>query len=299
MTLLFGFFVMLYADAGRVEDLKDTFSQESKSQSLSSEMTELQTKVGSLEMELKEKDRLLKEAVGLIEKQKSETSVDTKLDRTGLSNQAIAEQARLLFRVPCRFCVHFNSSPSSRLTQILRAPANAVVIDHVTRGGPADLAGLRAGDVLESINGRSPSERYVFESLPIGDLAEVKVRRFGELLTMQVKLDALEPAAEAMLLEAKPEPMIEVAGLQVSPIGIRERITRYIPSEIEGLLVTRSCRRCGGRGYSLEPGDVIVSVNGETIRSPEDLDQRLVGMAAVEVWKRGSRSFELIEMSPG
>jgi membrane-associated protease RseP (regulator of RpoE activity) len=233
------------------------------------------------------------------EKPVAEDSLRNRPDRISYSANAISEQARLLFRAPCRMCLHLYSGLDSRLSQMLQASPGSVIIGHVVRGGPADQAGLRAGDVVESINGRNASERNLFESLPIGGLVEVKVRRFGLPLTLSVKLDAMDPAAEEMLRNLKPETAYSVGGLNVSKIGLKERISYYIPSEIEGLLVTESCQKCGGRSRELESGDVVVSLNGNLITSPEQLNQLWVGMAALEVWKKSSRTFELIELSPG
>ena len=313
MTLLFGFFVMLYADAGRVQEIKKTFQSEEEipltqekkpdqseeKKVLEDQVKDLQTRVGALQFDLDVKEKLLKEAEARFEKPQAEDPVRARPDKVSFSANAITEQARLLFRSPCRMCVHFNSYSPPQLNAILQASSGSVVIAHVVRGGPADQAGLRAGDVVDSINGRSPTERALFESLPIGQQVEVQVRRFGLPLKLIVKLDAVDPSVEAMIRSTDSEPVRKVGGLEVSKIGIKERISYYIPSEIEGLLVTGSCRRCGGQGYRLEAGDVVVSLNGEMITSAEQLNQLWNGMAAVEVWKKNSRTFELMEMSPG
>jgi len=309
MTLLFGFFVMLYADAGRMQDIQKTFQSDEETpltqdqkidpKDLETQVKELQTRVGALQFDLDVKEKLLKEAQALVEKPQAEDPVRSRPDKVSYSVNAITEQARLLFRSPCRMCVHFNSGTSSRLNAILQASSGSVIVSHVVRGGPADQAGLRAGDVVDSINGRNPSERALFETLPIGQQVEVQVRRFGLPMKFAVKLDAVDPSVEAMLRSSEAEPVSKVGGLEVSKIGIKERISYYIPSEIEGLLVTGSCRKCGGQGYRLEAGDVVVSLNGEVITSTEQLNQLWIGMASVEVWKKSSRTFELMEISPG
>jgi flagellar motor protein MotB len=313
MTLLFGFFVMLYADAGRMQEIKKTFqseeevklTQDQKSEQkaektdLEAQVKELQTRVGALQFDLDVKEKLLKEAESKTERPQPEDPVRSRPDKVSFSVNAITEQARLLFRSPCRMCVHFNTSYDTRLNGILQASSGSIVIAHVVRGGPADQAGLRAGDVVDSINGRSPTERALFESLPIGQQIEVQVRRFGLPIKVSLKLDSVDPSVEAMIKSADSEPVKKVGGLEVSKIGLKERISYYIPSEIEGLLITGPCRRCGGQGFRLEAGDVVVSLNGEMVTSAEQLNQLWIGMAAVEVWKKSSRTFELMEMSPG
>ncbi|NDG86211.1 MAG: PDZ domain-containing protein [Proteobacteria bacterium] len=315
MTLLFGFFVMLYSDAERVKDIEKTFKDEktpvaeqvkAEAASLEAQVIELQSRVGTLQFDLDAKERTLKEAQARVEKleneqiqlKRAEIQVQGKSEKVSIGTNAIAEQARLLFRAPCRMCVHFNSNIDSGLGSVLQASPGSVVVGHVMKGGPADRAGLHAGDVIETIAGRNPYERLLFESFAIGQTVDLKIRRFGAPMTLSVKLDAMDPAAEALLQNVQVEVPSKVGGLEVSKIGLKERITHYIPSEIEGLLVTVSCRRCGGRAYHLDAGDVVVSVNGVVVSSPDELNQLWNGMAAVEVWKKNTRSFELIEMSP-
>jgi hypothetical protein len=282
MTLLFGFFVMLYSDTERVKEIEKTFTEgksplaaqaNAQSASIEAQVTGLQSRVGSMQFDLDAKERLLKEARSTIEKLEAEAAMQTRAGKASFSANAIAEQARLLFRAPCRMCVHLNSNVDPALGSVLQASPGAVVVGHVMKGGPADRAGLRAGDVIESIEGRSPYERLLFESFGVGQTVEVRVRRFGAPKVMNIKLDAMDPAAEALLRDVRVEVASKVGGIEVSKIGLKERITYYIPSEIDGLLVTASCSGCGGRARHLDSGDVLVSVNGVVVSSPDELNQ--------------------------
>jgi C-terminal processing protease CtpA/Prc len=302
MTLLFGFFVMLYADAGRMQDVKETFDKEATPLASSND-----TKT---EKEQTDKDQsaieaiVLKERIADLESKlnlaQSELSAKrASLDNPSFSKASLKEEARLLFKMPCRFCANFSNYIDSGVAGQLQASQTDVVITHITRGGPADLAGLHAGDIIESINGHIPNERGLFESFSVGQEVPVNLRRFGQKMTLTVRLDSISPEALKELKTAPTEMSMTVGEVAVSRIGPRERIMHYIPSEIEGTLVTRSCESCGYLRDRLQVGDVIVSINGEWVRSPEQLAQIWVGPAVVEVWRKSSRSYDLVRLSPG
>ncbi len=305
MTLLFGFFVMLYADAGRMQDVEDTFKKEESRLTSNSSIEE-----DRAEKEEADKNQasieaiVLKERIADLESKlkvaHAELSVKrASLDNPSFSKASIKEEARLLFKMPCRFCANFSNYIDSGVAGHLQASQTDVVITHVTRGGPADLAGLHAGDIIENINGHIPTERGLFESFAVGQEVPVNLRRFGQRMTLTVRLDSISPEALQQLKLSPTEESLGVGEVSVSRIGPKERIMHYIPSEIEGALVTRSCETCGYLRDRLQVGDVIVSINGEWVRSPEQLSQIWVGPAVVEVWRKGSRSYDLVRLAPG
>jgi hypothetical protein len=143
-----------------------------------------------------------------------------------------------------------------------------MMILHVNRGGPADLAGLRSGDILETVDGQDAKKPDLFKSFPIGKEVKVQYRRRGVRSETVVKLDQTSEEAQKIVEGEPPAPVLTLYGrLKVSKIGMRERIMRYIPSDIEGLLVLENCPGC------TEPGkdDVIVSIDGIPVDSPDTL----------------------------
>lgn len=67
-----------------------------------------------------------------------------------------------------------------------------MLVNHVIKGGPALKAGLRAGDVIRSINGRAtPNLRVlhaIIASLKPGDIARIRLTRRGKNITRNVRL---------------------------------------------------------------------------------------------------------------
>ncbi|MBU6154072.1 MAG: PDZ domain-containing protein [Bdellovibrionales bacterium] len=305
MTLLFGFFVMLYADAGRMQDMKDTFQNQSTPLAQKSR-TETEAEAAQLgERQQSELENIvLKERIADLESKLKVAQAELSVKRASQEHASwtkklTPEGARLLFKMPCRFCANFSNYIDSGVAGHLQASQTDVVITHVTRGGPADHAGLRAGDIIENINGHIPTERGLFESFAVGQEVPVNLRRFGQKMTISVVLDSIGPEALQALRSSPAEESMVIGAIAVSRIGPKERIMHYIPSEIEGALVTRSCETCGYLRDRLQVGDVIVSINGEWVRTPEQLSQIWVGPAVVEVWRKGSRSYDLVRLAPG
>jgi|GEM_PF-5779631 len=298
MTLLFGFFVMLYADSAKIQDIQKTF--DSPPEALAEKnQTEIESTV--LKERIQDLEAKLILAQGELKAQRESVEKRTSLDQptASWSKKSIQEEARLLFRMPCRFCANFSNSIDTQVAGMLGASTHHVILTHVTKGGPADLAGLHTGDLIESIAGHPPTERGLFESLPVGEEVAVELRRFGKKMVLQVRLDSISPEALEALKTAPIEASIRVGQVDVSRIGPRERIMYYIPSEIEGALVTRSCSTCSWVSDRLEVGDVIVSINGEWISAPDQLSQAWTGPALVEVWRKNTRTYDLVRLSPG
>jgi flagellar motor protein MotB len=262
MTLLFGFFVMMYSDANHLEKIKEA---------LQDAPTEVSQTAATLSPGPTQREVALEEKIRVLEKQ-------------------LANGGRLLSRTPCRICVTFTSVPWS-LEGELQASDSEIMILHVTRGGPGDQAGLRAGDILETVDGQDSKKPDLFKNFPIGKEVTVQYRRKGVRSETLVKLDQTSEEARKLVENESVAPVITVYGrLKVSRIGMRERIMRYIPSDIEGLIVVENCPGC------TEPGkdDVIVSVDGIPVDTPETLLNSAERPGFMEIWSPVSRTYRVV-----
>ena len=74
-----------------------------------------------------------------------------------------------------------------------RGAPSGVALTDVHTGGPADLAGLRAGDVVEAIDGAEVGTLAgLLEEVDrqeVGDTVELRVRRAGSPSEVTVRLD--------------------------------------------------------------------------------------------------------------
>lgn len=220
---------------------------------------------------------------------------------------------------------------------------SGVHINGVTPGGPAEKAGMHAGDIIIAANGqrfegdKALKELSAFmEELTPGDEVDVSIIRSGKRKQLTVKTDDLSwpSAAVAAAPPAPPVPGIHLFGsdaddvqcpqglvMDLQDLGEGRRVIRIDPpaaprpptpglppsAEVAnvggGLTLAQLNKELGsyfgtqvgvlvvasgtGRTMDLEPGDVIQSVNGQTVKRPRDVIQQLERVATGESVKLG------------
>jgi S1-C subfamily serine protease len=164
--------------------------------------------------------------------------------------------------------------------------AEGVAVISVRTGGPAEAAGLRAGDVIVAVDGKAlrrsdagPPGRVLVEHMrqvQPGQVVRVEALRDGRRQTFNVTAAAAEPPL-ARLLRGVPmldgvqlPPQVEellggpargLRGLQLVPIT--PKLGQYFGTD-RGLLVVRAPQVADA---ALEEGDVVLTIGG---RTPDD-----------------------------
>src|SRR5258706_1922613 len=142
-------------------------------------------------------------------------------------------------------------------------PVKGAVVARVFGGSPAQVAGMKAGDVITSVSGRPVDSREAFSTytatLPSGHSVDVTVNRDGASRAMSLR--PIDPPNDLGL-----RILWEVAGLRVS--------------ESRGAVVVDEVAN-GSRGasFGLNSGDFIVGVNGNEITGVKELNQQLTQAA--------------------
>nr|WP_041381674.1 DegQ family serine endoprotease [Spiribacter curvatus] len=145
---------------------------------------------------------------------------------------------------------------------------DGALIAQVTPNSPAAEAGLEAGDIVTAVNGTAIADASAMANaiglLKIGDEVDITFVRNGESQTAtatvadpavgQVDADALHPA---------------LAGATFSELDERSPLF----GKVEGVLVTDVSQGSRAAEY-LQSGDVITSVNRQTVESMEDFRAR-------------------------
>jgi serine protease Do len=165
--------------------------------------------------------------------------------------------------------------------------SNGALVASITPGGPAAEAGIQAGDVVLSFDNKEINEmrrlpRIVAET-NIDQRVPVKLWRRGEEKTLQVKVGELEAAEEQGLLAAAPEetvprtsaPTVDALGMKLSGITTELRQQFELNENLKGVLVTEVAGNSPAAEKGLRPGDVIVEVGQEEVRSPEDVTKKI------------------------
>jgi len=163
---------------------------------------------------------------------------------------------------------------------------DGVEVASVSPGGPAEQAGIKAGDVLTKINeqpltqsdGQSPKEKLLQRMADVEPGQDVKLeyKRAGKSATATVKAEPLRNVFFGPGFQGPMPPMPPAAGTmrffthRVGPFGDLEMVSltpklgKYFGTD-QGLLVVRVPRDAK---LQVEEGDVILDIDGRKPASP-------------------------------
>ncbi|MGH6666134.1 MAG: DegQ family serine endoprotease, partial [Pseudolabrys sp.] len=153
----------------------------------------------------------------------------------------------------------------------LKRPAGALVASVMT-GSPADRAGLKAGDVITSVDGQSVDDvnafDYRFATQPLGGAAKLGVLRGSRELTMPVALQtAPDTPRDEITIHAR-SPFFGAKVANLSPALADEL---QVQNADQGVVIVDVDNGSYASNLGFRRGDVIVSVNGEKIAKTHDL----------------------------
>ena len=147
--------------------------------------------------------------------------------------------------------------------------AQGALVDDVEKGGPADKAGFVAGDVIVRTGNTDVTHardltRAIARHAP-GSKVDVIVRRGKTSVTLPVTLGKLEDekgpsAAKQAPSEATPQPSSGL-GLQIGDADGGGALVRRVAPD-------------GAAAGSLEPGDVIIEVDHQPVKTASDLKNK-------------------------
>jgi serine protease Do len=158
-------------------------------------------------------------------------------------------------------------TPSLVRSLNLKSSKGALVAE-VTKGGPADKAGIRQGDVIVDLDGGAVENANELcnrlAATRVGKRVEVVLLRKGERITVQPVVEAHVPSPRLSALE-----MESRLGMEVKEISILEARKRRLNSR-EGVLVARVDPQGPAARAGLEVGDIVYQINQQTLRGLKD-----------------------------
>ncbi|HJW54798.1 MAG TPA: DegQ family serine endoprotease [Burkholderiaceae bacterium] len=181
--------------------------------------------------------------------------------------------------------------------------AQGALVSRVEPGGPAEKAGLEAGDIILKFNGvaidkASDLPRMVGGTKP-GTRSTVTVWRKGASRDMVVTITEMEPEKTAKKSDKKPKPdqPVNALGLVVSDLSEAQKKELRIEGGVAVEAAEGPATRAG-----LRAGDVILRLNNTDIRDAKQFNA-LVGKleqkkTAVLLVRRGDAS-QFVPVKPG
>jgi Do/DeqQ family serine protease len=152
----------------------------------------------------------------------------------------------------------------------LKRPAGALIAN-VLPGGPAAAAGLKAGDLIVSIDGQQVDDPnafdYRFATKPLGGHAQLGVERALKLFTVSVPLTTAPDTPRDEITIRTRSPFFGAKVANLSPALADE--LRLNSDEGVVILDVDSGSYASNLGF--QRGDVVLEVNGEKIAKTRDL----------------------------
>ena len=191
-------------------------------------------------------------------------------------------------------------TPSLARSLNLKSSKGALVAE-VTKGGPAEKAGIRRGDVIVNLDG-GPVEnanelRNRLAGTRVGKRVEVVLLRKGERITVQPVVEAYLPSPRMAALELESR-----LGMEVKEISILEARKRRLNSR-DGVLVAQVDPQGPAAQAGLEAGDIVYQINQQTLRGLKDyhriVEQLHSGQEAlllVRDWRTGETGYLTVEV---
>jgi len=183
---------------------------------------------------------------------------------------------------------------------------SGALVQSVSQGGPADKAGVKAGDVVLEFNGRPISnttdlQKMVSSTKP-GTSVALKVVRNGREQTLHATVEELDLDAERggrSTRENSQQPPEEQGqdsfGLTLSNLTPQMARRLQLPSGQTGAVITQ-VDPDGPSGGQLRQGDVILAVNGQEVSTAAEAGRELqrIGagrIARILVWRGDGEVF--------
>jgi len=155
-------------------------------------------------------------------------------------------------------------------------PPRGVLVAESLDNSPAAKAGIRSGDVINTINGEPVQSSREFSKsiseIPPGTTVTLGLIRKGRVGTVKVTLIQLPSPPSDVALEKKyrgshdPKDPPSRLGLTLSPGE---------STDTDGVVVTDVEPGGIGADRGLQTGDIIVEVDGKSVHSPSDVDEAL------------------------
>jgi serine protease Do len=188
--------------------------------------------------------------------------------------------------------------------------ASGAIVAQVTPDSPAAHAGLKAGDVIDELNGHkiadgSALQVAVSEDQP-GQTIQLGIIRNGTPMQVGVKVGEYQkPGTQVADNEgSQGGGNTGKLGLAVDDLNQDARQQLNVPSDVKGAAVANVRPGSPADDAGLQPGDVVVEVNRKPVDSAEQFANAVHATPAGKdilllVWSKGNNSYRVVHPTTG
>lgn len=182
--------------------------------------------------------------------------------------------------------------------EALKNTEGALVLG-VNEKGPADKAGLKAGDIILKFNGQKIDMMRKLPKLvsrtEVGKIVDLEIWRDKKIIIKKLTLGRLE-TSESFKAETKPtapkpktvDAEIETLKINVRDITADDIETRKLEKNLKGVVVTSISSKSPVAGY-LQEKDIILEVQKNKVSNSKELNSLIEG-----IYKKGEQTLLLL-----